>query len=554
MLLAASPAFAQLQLPGLPGGGGLGLPGRIGLPDAGQLRERLLNTSELADRIRLDQLRLTQAAELLRRYPAALEADPHGFPAVRRSIIAWSPSPAGLAAARAAGLTLVSEQRLAELDQAVVTFHVPESVSTADALTALRAADPDGVYDFDHIYTGSGAAGAGADAGRADRGGGAGSPAGPVRVGLVDSGVESGHAVFADATIRRWGCDGKEVAAAHGTAVAALMVGRSDRFSGVAPGGGLYAADIYCDQPTGGAASLIAGALAWLAREQVGVINLSLVGPPNQLLERAVSGMIKRGHLLVAAVGNDGPAAPPLYPASYPGVVGVTGVDARRRPLPEAARGPQVMFAAPGSQMVTAAVGAPPYRSVRGTSFASPIVAALLAGSLPRPDPAGARAAIGRLAGMAGNPDMRGQLQCDRLRRGRRILPRGAFRLPLKIIFAGMEEIGIPHRSPSNSSEFVAALNQENAYEYLQEHRPHRYFPRLWRCFCRSRGGTTGRCAGRRRLWRRRFRRRIRVHRRADRRVAERSGVAAGSRFRSRRARRCFFGARCRHRCAGPRR
>ena len=30
--------------------------------------------------------------------------------------------------------------------------------------------------------------------------------------------------------------------------------------------------------------------------------------------------------MLVAAVGNDGPFAPPLYPAPYAGVVGVTGV------------------------------------------------------------------------------------------------------------------------------------------------------------------------------------------------------------------------------------
>jgi hypothetical protein len=402
LALASSPAQAQLQLPSLPG---LGLPGRVGALDPSVVRERLLNTSELADRIRLDQLRLTQAADLLRRYPAALEADPRGFPAVRRSIVAWSPSPAGITAARAAGLTLAGEERLPELDQVVLTFRVPENVATADALAALRAADPEGVYDFDHIYTGSGGAGS-PSPGAAERGAGE-NAASPVRIGLVDSGVDGRHTVFADATLRRWGCGGKEVPAAHGTAVAALMVGHSERFSGVAPGGTVYAADIYCDQPTGGAASLIAGALAWLAREQVGVINLSLVGPPNQLLERTVAAMIKRGHLLVAAVGNDGPAAPPLYPASYPGVVGVTGVDARRRPLPEAARGPQVMFAAPGSQMVTAAVGAPPYRSVRGTSFASPIVAALLAGSLPRPDAAAARAAIARLAAAAGNPSMR---------------------------------------------------------------------------------------------------------------------------------------------------
>jgi subtilisin family serine protease len=108
--------------------------------------------------------------------------------------------------------------------------------------------------------------------------------------------------------------------------------------------------------------------------------------------------MQARGHLLVAAVGNDGPAAPPLYPASYPGVVGVTGVDRRGRPLPEAARGPQVMFAAPGSQMVSAAPGAPPYRQVRGTSFAAPIVAALLSQRLPRPDRNAAARAIDALA------------------------------------------------------------------------------------------------------------------------------------------------------------
>jgi subtilisin family serine protease len=176
--------------------------------------------------------------------------------------------------------------------------------------------------------------------------------------------------------------------------VAALMVGRSARFSGVAPQATLYAADIYCDSATGGSAARIAAALDWLAREQVAVINLSLVGPPNLILERVVAGMVRRGHLLVAAVGNDGPAAPPLYPASYPGVVGVSAVDKRGMPLPEAARGPQVMFAAPGNQMISAAIGSPPYRAVRGTSFASPIVAALLAGRLPQPSPSAAHQAL----------------------------------------------------------------------------------------------------------------------------------------------------------------
>ena len=59
------------------------------------------------------------------------------------------------------------------------------------------------------------------------------------------------------------------------------------------------------------------------------MINVSLVGPRNALLERVVASLVSRGHLIVAAVGNDGPAAPPLYPAAYDGVVGVTAVDQR---------------------------------------------------------------------------------------------------------------------------------------------------------------------------------------------------------------------------------
>jgi subtilisin family serine protease len=96
-------------------------------------------------------------------------------------------------------------------------------------------------------------------------------------------------------------------------------------------------------------------------------------------------------------VGNDGPAAPPLYPASYPHVVGVTAVDAHRRVLIEAARGNQVMFAARGADMSAADVGGK-YSAIRGTSFAAPIVAALLAQTVTAPDLSGSNAAIDALA------------------------------------------------------------------------------------------------------------------------------------------------------------
>lgn len=384
-----APAAAQLRLPSL------GLPpiGQPGLDTLTRPAERLLDRAVPGD---LRVLRLDHAERLLARHPALLERDPRGELAVRREILASSPSPEALALAQRLGLRVLREQRFDELGESLVVLHVPDGVSTPDSIAALRAADPAGGYDFNHVYLGSGAADADPPAGR-------GAPGGS-RVGLIDSGVDVGHAVFEDSGIERFGCEGAAHPAPHGTAVAALLVGRDGRFAGAAPGMRLYAADIYCDSPTGGSAERIVAALAWMARRQVGVVNISLVGPANASLGRGVAAMVARGHLLVAAVGNDGPAAPPLYPASYPGVVGVTGVDGQGRVLPEAAQGPQVMFAAPGSQMVSAAPGAPPYRQVRGTSFAAPLVAALLAQRLPRPDRERAAQALAALVAQAKRP------------------------------------------------------------------------------------------------------------------------------------------------------
>jgi subtilisin family serine protease len=120
-----------------------------------------------------------------------------------------------------------------------------------------------------------------------------------------------------------------------------------------------------------------------------------------------VRAAIARGHVIVAAVGNDGPSAPPLYPASYPGVIGVTGVDAHNRVLPEAGRGAQVDFAAPGSDMIAAAPNGG-YVPVRGTSFAAPIVAGLIARRIGPPSAASATRGEEELARSARDLGARG--------------------------------------------------------------------------------------------------------------------------------------------------
>jgi subtilisin family serine protease len=264
---------------------------------------------------------------------------------------------------------------LEELDLRIVVLHARPGMGTRAALRRLRRADPEGEYDFNHVYRGSATPATailapGPAAARPGRG--------ALRIGLVDSGVGESHPALGSTDIRSWGCAGAQVPDAHGTAVASLLV------AGSGAGATLYAADIYCGRPAGGAATGFAEAMAWLARERVGVINLSLVGPHNALLQRAVRALAARGHVLVAAVGNDGPAAPPLFPAAYPEVIAVTAVDGRGRALPEAGRGPHVEFAALGNGL-RAARAREGWTEVRGTSFAAPTVARLAARHAPEP-------------------------------------------------------------------------------------------------------------------------------------------------------------------------
>ena len=203
---------------------------------------------------------------------------------------------------------------------------------------------------------------------------------------------------MARASIEQNGFAGRPQPTGHGTAVASLIVGNQGPFQGAAQGASLFVADVYGGSRAAGSASSIVRALSWLASKRPQVINISLVGPQNRLVERAVQALRARGIGIVAAVGNDGPAAPPQYPASYPGVVAVTGVDARGRALPEAGKASHLDFAAPGADMAAALPGQG-YAKVRGTSFAAPFATARLGDRrlVPSALPSEARPGKGRV-------------------------------------------------------------------------------------------------------------------------------------------------------------
>ena len=365
-------------------------------------------TSTVAEDARTDlrmlrEVRRQAVRDLIRRNRSVIQADRNGAPLVRGEILVVSPEQSVIDAVTAAGFTVLRTRVLEGLDAQMVVLGVPAGMDTVRALSQLRALAPSASFDFNHIYTSSGVTRAAVAQSGVSQAAGvrlASAPASvasvPARVGLIDSGVDVEHPVFKDVPVHQHGCAAAPVPDAHGTAVASLMVGRSADFHGSAPGAELYAVDVYCGMPTGGAADAVAEAFSWLAHERVPVINVSLVGPANVTLETIIRLVVARGHLIVAAVGNDGPAAPPLYPASYPGVVGVTAVDAHRRVLFEAGRGPQVHFAALGAD-IAAAKSVQAFELVRGTSFAAPLVAGLLAVRLPGPDPAGAQQAVEEL-------------------------------------------------------------------------------------------------------------------------------------------------------------
>jgi subtilisin family serine protease len=210
---------------------------------------------------------------------------------------------------------------------------------------------------------------------------------------MIDTGINADHETFEGARLEvtRLGREDLEPSRAiHGTAVAALLVGqRGSRSPGLLPGSRLVAVDAF--HRVGGderadVFSLLEG-LDLLASAEVTVINLSLAGPPNAVLERAVQRLVMEEDIvLTASVGNAGPAAGPYYPAAYAPVLAVTAVDRGGNAYRRAVRGAHVDLAAPGVEIWTAASvsGA---RWKTGTSFAVPFVtAAASLARIARPD------------------------------------------------------------------------------------------------------------------------------------------------------------------------
>jgi Subtilase family len=205
----------------------------------------------------------------------------------------------------------------------------------------------------------------------------------PLKIGMIDSNIDTGHPSLNGSNIKTqfFTSEGAKLPDFHGTAIASIIAANSEQYQGIAPKAQLFAAAVFEDDSSRGeiasTVSLVR-ALDWLVSSEVDVVNISLAGPPNRLLEAALNRVRQEGVMVMAAAGNGGPAAQPMFPAAYDSVVAITAVDSGRRIFRLANRGEYLDLAAPGVDLLHAKAGGG-YATSSGTSFAVPFTSVAVA-------------------------------------------------------------------------------------------------------------------------------------------------------------------------------
>lgn len=290
-----------------------------------------------------------------------------------------------LPALKSRGYKIRSQEFLSGLNKTLVKIEPPVSFTVAQVKADIETFAPNIRVDYNHIFrTESGRK-------RVRKSGfmpnNVVDPILPkskaeIKIGMIDTALRTSHSVFNQATIVQ-----KDFVAfdfkkpTHGTSIASILVGQSEDYSGLLPKAKLYSASVFFDSPLGQESATtesLVQAINWLVENDVKIINMSLAGPSNHILKQTISEAFDKGVLIIAAVGNSGPSAKPLYPAAYESVVAVTAIDDNQQIYRRANRGEHVDFAAPGVRIRNAR-GSKKFQTSTGTSYATPFVAAIFA-------------------------------------------------------------------------------------------------------------------------------------------------------------------------------
>lgn len=166
----------------------------------------------------------------------------------------------------------------------------------------------------------------------------------------------------------------------HGTSVSGVVAATANNGIGIA--GLAYGARIATlrafDATGNGEEDDIAAALLYAATNGLDIVNMSFGdGADSPVMRDACTVAARAGCLLIASAGNTGQESR-QYPASYDDVWAIGATTASDSRAGFSSTGPVVTMSAPGNDIWTTQVGGT-YRSVNGTSFAAPYVAAAAA-------------------------------------------------------------------------------------------------------------------------------------------------------------------------------
>ncbi|MHB9109838.1 MAG: S8 family peptidase [Armatimonadota bacterium] len=206
-----------------------------------------------------------------------------------------------------------------------------------------------------------------------------------VKVAVVDTGIDLAHPDLAANIAGGYNAidpgQSPQDDNGHGTHVAGIIAAAADGAGviGAAPRVSLYAVKVLGSDGNGYYSDIIEG-IQWCMNNGMQVINLSLGGYEDvRALHDVVSEAARRGIVITAAAGNDGPADNSVgYPARYPEVIAVAAYNASRDLADYSSRGPEIDLLAPGDDILSTVPGNA-YQSLSGTSMAVPHASAAAA-------------------------------------------------------------------------------------------------------------------------------------------------------------------------------
>jgi subtilisin len=221
-----------------------------------------------------------------------------------------------------------------------------------------------------------------------------------VRVAVLDTGMDLQHPDFVGRSIVAQSFVQKEEAqdgnghGTHciGTACGPKRPGKLPRY-GIAYEAEIYAGKVLSNSGTGSDSSILAG-LNWAMSNQCAIISMSLGGRVevgqaySRIFEAVARRALNAGTLIVAAAGNGsrrpGQICPVDHPANCPSVMAVAALDQQLQVASFSCgglnpQGGQIDIAGPGVDVISSWPRPELYKSLSGTSMATPHVAGIAA-------------------------------------------------------------------------------------------------------------------------------------------------------------------------------